>query len=262
MQVKTQVHEAVLDQVRPGLPATVKIDAFPDELHYAVVNDVAVVPSSTGYYSSGVKTYETVVHIDGEVENLKPGMTAVVEIHVDRIKDVLTIPVQAVVQREKDNWCYVDTGSGVERRSLDLGRSNDKFVQIQGGLGEGERIVLNPMTILEEIETQENQISPEIGEPDEMPETVARSLKKQGEEIMAERAQAAKARPVGAMKGPGGGLRGPAGMTKGPGGPARGGARPASAPGGPRPKRSKAGQRKPPQAAGVSTVAPISKAVN
>ena len=33
MQVNTQVHEAVLDQVRPGLPASVRVDAFPDKIY-------------------------------------------------------------------------------------------------------------------------------------------------------------------------------------------------------------------------------------
>ena len=94
MQVKTQVHEAVLDQVRTGLPATIRIDAFPDQLHYGIVSQVAVVPASSGWFSSGVKTYETVVQIDGEVTDLKPGMTAVVELHVERIKGVLTVPVR------------------------------------------------------------------------------------------------------------------------------------------------------------------------
>ena len=176
MQVKTQVHEAVLDQVRAGLPATIRVDAFPDQLFYGIVHEVAVVPASSGWFSSGVKTYDCVVRIDGEVAGLKPGMTAVVEIHVDRLKDVLTVPVQAIVQRNRDNWCYVQTKRGVEKRLLKLGRSNDKFVQIQEGVANGEHVVLNPMAILEKTEGPEKEISPDSGF--EMPEAVAENLKK------------------------------------------------------------------------------------
>jgi HlyD family secretion protein len=185
MQVKTQIHEAVLDQVRAGLPATIRVDAFPDQLYYGIVHEVAVVPASSGWYSSGVKTYDCVVRIDGEVSGLKPGMTAVVEIHVDRLKGVLTVPVQAVVQRNRDNWVYVQTSRGVEKRLLKLGRSNDKFVQIQEGLANGERVVLNPMAILEKTDGQEKDISPETGAP-EMPAAVAESLKKQHAETLAQ----------------------------------------------------------------------------
>lgn len=165
MQVKTRVHEAVLDQVRAGLPVTVRIDAFPEEIYRATVHEVAVVPDDSGWGSS-VKTYRTIIHLDDEVDNLKPGMTAVCEIHVDRIKDILTIPVQAVVQIESDNWCYVDSENGVERRMLELGLSNDKFVHIKKGLTAGQRVVLNPTAILEEIEQLGNDISPEKGEPE------------------------------------------------------------------------------------------------
>jgi HlyD family secretion protein len=88
-------------------------------------------------------------------------MTAVVEIHVDRLEDVLCVPVQAVVQVEHETWCFVDSSNGVVRRPVTLGRSNDKFVQISEGLEEGERVVLNPMALDEGDETKERTISPE-----------------------------------------------------------------------------------------------------
>jgi len=105
MQVKTQVHEAVLDQIRAGLPVTVKIDAFQNRTYEGIVHTVAVVPTSS--YFTSVKTYDCVIRIQERVENLKPGMTAVVDIHVERLKGVLSIPVQAVAQVKKESWCYV-----------------------------------------------------------------------------------------------------------------------------------------------------------
>ncbi|MFV1964401.1 MAG: efflux RND transporter periplasmic adaptor subunit [Pirellulaceae bacterium] len=212
MQVKTQVHEAVLDQVRSGLPVTIRIDAFPNEVYYGIVSDVAVVPSDSGWWGSGVKTYETVVTIDGEVKNLKPGMTAVTEIHVDRIEDVLTVPVQAVVQRGRDSWCYVDAHRGLERRMLTLGRSNDKFVHVEEGMAQGDRVVLNPMSVLEETEEKtESEISPEMGES-EIPEAIAQDLQRKANATMAKAAAAKKKKmsergsPKGAlgMRRPGG----------------------------------------------------------
>ena len=175
MEVKTQVHEAVLDQVRAGMPASVKVDAFPDKTFNAVVDEVAVVPASSGGWmsSSSVKTYETVVKILGEVESLKPGMTAVVNIHVDQVPDILAVPVHAVVQVDREIWCYVDAGGGVERRDVVIGRSNEKFVHIRDGLAAGDRVVLNPMDIFDEQQQQNiNEISPEEGVP-EMPESLA-----------------------------------------------------------------------------------------
>lgn len=158
MQVKTQIHEAVLDQIRPGLPVTVKIEAF-NRTYDGIVHEVAVVPTSS-YYTS-VKTYDCMIRIQERVENLKPGMTAVVDIHVDRIEDVLSIPVQAVAQVKKETWCYVHSDEGVERRLIKLGRSNDKFVHVVEGLSAGDRVILNTDAIFEEAEQEADAISPE-----------------------------------------------------------------------------------------------------
>jgi RND family efflux transporter MFP subunit len=150
MQVKTSVHESVLDQVKAGQTATVRLDAFPDRNYRGSVQSVAVMPDQGGYLSADTKVYETIVTILDEVEQLKPGMTAVVEIHVDELKNVLTVPVQAIVQVKKDSWCYVDVNGTVERREITPGRTNDKFVEVQTGLEPGERVVLNPMAITDE----------------------------------------------------------------------------------------------------------------
>ncbi|QEG20642.1 efflux RND transporter periplasmic adaptor subunit [Mariniblastus fucicola] len=144
MQVRLQIHEAVLDQVKPGLPALLKIDAFQNTPYEGIVEHVAVVPSAS---SKSVKTYECIVRIPGVVQKLKPGMTAVSEIHIDRLEDVVSVPVQAVVQVNDSTWCYVDNGDGIEKRFVQLGRNNDKFVQIVDGLESDDRAVLNPMVI-------------------------------------------------------------------------------------------------------------------
>ena len=176
MQVSTQVHEAVLDQVRPGLPASVRVDAFPDKIYRGVVEKVGVVPASNGgwFSAGGAKTYETTVRLVDEVESLKPGMTAVVNMHVDKVEGVLTAPVQAIIQANGSTWCYVESpnGAGIERRDIEIGRSNDRFVHLQSGVNEGERIVLNSMDIYDQENQEPEEITAESGVP-EMPESLA-----------------------------------------------------------------------------------------
>ena len=249
MKVITQVHEAVLDQIRPGLPTSVKIDAFPGRIYRGVVDKVGVVPASNGgWFSSGsVKTYETEVRLVDEVQGLKPGMTAVVNMHVDKLEGVLSVPVQSIIQADGSTWCYVAAGNGVLRKDISIGRSNDKFVHIKEGLEQGERIVLNSMDIYDQQNEGPKSISSESGVP-EMPETLAEV----GYEAPAasERGgpggprQAGRGGPggpggpggqggpegAGGRRGPGGGGPGMAGRPNRPGG-GGGGGRPPRGPG-------------------------------
>ena len=150
MQVKTSVHESVQDQVKAGLRATIRLDAFPDRAYEGTVKSVAVLPDQGSWYNSDTKMYETFVTIDETVEQLKPGMTAVCEIHVDRIESVLTVPVQGLQQEDKSTFCYVEVNGRPQRRDIVVGKTNDKFVEVVDGLSAGDRVVLNPMAIVEE----------------------------------------------------------------------------------------------------------------
>ncbi len=164
MEVKTGVHESVLDWIHEGLPATITVDAFPDRKYKGSVKSVAVLADPGEWHSSDVKVYTTIVTIDEEVDRLRPGMSAVVDIHVERVEDVLSVPVQAIVQVGKDNWCYVDANGPVELRRVTIGKTNEKFVEIREGLEEGDRVVLNPMSLVDEGQGNGNEIGPEAGE--------------------------------------------------------------------------------------------------
>ncbi len=147
MQVKTAVHESVLDSIRPGLKTTIRVDAFSNRTYTGTVHSVAVLPDQDGWVGSDTKIYDTVILIDSDVENLKPGMTAVVEIHVDKKEDVVVVPIQAVLEEDDQAFCYVDRSGRLERRIIKVGKSNDQMIHVTDGLRADERVVLNPMTI-------------------------------------------------------------------------------------------------------------------
>ena len=71
MQVSMKIHESVLDRVRPGLKVDVTIDALPDRTYTGTVKSVAVLPEHS--YYSDTKTYRSIVTIDEEVYQIKPG---------------------------------------------------------------------------------------------------------------------------------------------------------------------------------------------
>ena len=148
MQVKTAVHESVQSQITAGLPVTVRIDAFPDQSYVGSVKSIGVLPDQQSWHSSDTKMYETYVTIDEEVVDLKPGMTAMVQIHIDEVHDVLSVPVQAVQQEEKTTFLFVERNNRVEKQVVEVGRTNDKYVEIVEGVNDNERVVLNPLAVV------------------------------------------------------------------------------------------------------------------
>ncbi len=107
MQVKTAVHESVVDRVKAGISATIRVDAFPDRIYHGKVESVAVLPDPGGWLSSDTKVYQTTVTLDEEVTGLKPGMTAVVELHIDHLQNVSSSPYRPLCSGETRTWCYV-----------------------------------------------------------------------------------------------------------------------------------------------------------
>lgn len=141
MQVKALVHETKVDRLRIGMRARIKIQ---DREFQGEIASIANQPEPTSWFSGSVKEYATIVRIDGEPEELKPGMTAEVEILVEDKKDVLTIPVQCIVEKGGKFYSWVRTADGIEPRELMLGGTNDTVFEIIDGLKEGERVLQNP----------------------------------------------------------------------------------------------------------------------
>lgn len=157
MQVKTAVHESVLGQVEPGLPATIRVDVNSGLAYRGNVLSVAVLPDQDRLRHSDTKVYETVVVIDEEVSSLKPGMTAVAEIHVASLRDVIKIPVTAVVQVGRNAWCYVQDGNGHVEKEIELGLTNEKYVEVKKGLEAGQMVVVNPDSLIDEKSLRERE---------------------------------------------------------------------------------------------------------
>lgn len=148
MQVKLGIHESVIDRVHPGLKAIVTL---PDRTLEAKVSQVASVTRPAGWWTGNVVKYDTVIELPSD-EGLKPGMSAEVEVILAVHEDILTIPVAAVVETDEGDFCWVQSTDGPQRRVLELGDSNDVFIEVIAGLIEGEDVVLNPTALIEEAE--------------------------------------------------------------------------------------------------------------
>jgi HlyD family secretion protein len=92
MQLKVDVDEADIGQVREGQSATFSVDAYPHTRFDARVASVRFAPKTV----QGVVTYEAVLDFDNTALLLRPGMTATADIVTKTLTDVLRIPNAAL----------------------------------------------------------------------------------------------------------------------------------------------------------------------
>jgi HlyD family secretion protein len=155
MQVNTKVHESQVDKLANArnMKAKIRVDAFAAETLDGTVTDVAPLPDSTNFFSSDIKVYTTKVKIDQPLPGLKPGMTAEVTILVDRKPSVLTIPVLAVLQYHgKDHVSKKADDDRFVETEVELGVSNEKYVEVLKGLKEGDVLAMSPMSLMTDDE--------------------------------------------------------------------------------------------------------------
>ena len=153
MKVDARIHESKISRVRVGLPVVIRIDAFPDAVYHGVVDSVADVPVPGSWPNFDIKEYPAVIRVTDDlqkVSELKPGLTAEVEIQVSSRDNILQVPVQAIVSIGEKHYAFVLTDDGPKlREGIKIGDSNDKSVEILSGLEEGEQVVLNPRSRFE-----------------------------------------------------------------------------------------------------------------
>ena len=145
MTVKISVHEVEVKKVKVGQTATIRIDAEADKTLTGEVVKVGVLPDSENrYMNPDLKVYKATIDIEGVHDWLKPGMSAMVTINVDHLKDVVYIPIQAVVPKGSEQICYVLEGSTPVPRVVETGENTLEYIVVTKGIAEGENVLLRP----------------------------------------------------------------------------------------------------------------------
>lgn len=142
--IRCQIPEEHRSRVTLGLPARFRSSAVPDlmmEGKLGLIEPVAVNLSPRD--QSSPKVYNAQIFTDTNDERLMPGMSVKVEIVVERVQDVLYVPIEAVYNNQGQTFVRVRSAFGqAEERAVEAGRSSLSHVEILDGLREGEEVLL------------------------------------------------------------------------------------------------------------------------
>ncbi len=148
LTVTLAIDELDIKTVAVGQRASVTADAVEGTVFDGVVTRVGV----NGTTSGGVTTYPVDIRID-VTDGLLPGMNVDIVITVQEVTDALTIPVDAV---ERNNRVLVKTADGSTGENapegykyvtVELGMSDEDYVEIRSGLSEGDTVSYVSKTI-------------------------------------------------------------------------------------------------------------------
>jgi multidrug efflux pump subunit AcrA (membrane-fusion protein) len=142
MQVGASVNEVDLPRVQLGQKAAISIESLPHIKPQGTVEKIAALANRQRWYMGNVKEFDVDITIGECPEELKPGVSAKVEIIVDSLQDVIYVPLEAVFEQDGQEVCYVAASEEFTPHPVETGKSNDDFVEIKEGLQSGEKIAL------------------------------------------------------------------------------------------------------------------------
>jgi RND family efflux transporter MFP subunit len=139
LQVKVTVAEVDIAKIKVGEISSMTLDALTGKKYNAKV--IAINP--VGTVTSGVVNYSVTLEISDSDGSIKPGMTATLNIEVERHDNALLVPAKAVKTQGTQKVVSVESQGQVVQKIVTTGLSSDSSIEITSGLQEGDVVVLN-----------------------------------------------------------------------------------------------------------------------
>ena len=146
MTVAVEVNEIDITKIAVGQHGTVRFSALPGVESEAVVTEIATMSSGggEGYYGGNV-TYTVTLLIEQPDPQLKPGMTASVQIDVQYIPDALCVSTSALMTDDGTSYYVLvkeDNGEFVPQPVTVIAEGSTTAV-IEGAIAEGDEVQIS-----------------------------------------------------------------------------------------------------------------------
>jgi len=147
MQVKVNVNEVDVSRLSVGLPVEIRVDGIADKAFQGRV--VSLAPASLGSTQQGASAsasgnivrFEVKIAVTERDKRLRPGMTANVDILLNKKSNITVLPTEALLPGNK---VIVVTGTGEKavktERTVEIGLKDEARVEILSGLKPGDKV--------------------------------------------------------------------------------------------------------------------------
>jgi len=170
MVVKATASEVDASQIDSGQVVMVRLDAHPDTSYQGVVSKKGTL-ARRKEPGSKINVFDVEIDVLEKDEKLKPGMSASCRVILNSIPDVVSVPLEAVFEKEGQTLVYLANEKEVE---VEVGRRNDMRIEIVKGLEGDERICLVDPTLAEQGLPGDKASEPEMNKGRQAPPAGAR----------------------------------------------------------------------------------------
>jgi RND family efflux transporter MFP subunit len=136
-----RLDETDRSRLKVGQDALVRIEALPGRDFTARINSISIL-ARVDYTSSWPppKNFDLNVILLEVDPRIRPGMTAVARIAIERVPNVVLVPSEAVFQRDGSPVVYKLTGSVFDERPVKISKRAKEQTIVASGIGPGDRI--------------------------------------------------------------------------------------------------------------------------
>ena len=150
INAEVKVAEADVLRLKLANPATVTLEAVPGLRYQGEVVEIgASALPQTGTQASA-REFKVKVRLKGALDQLRPGLTCDAEVLVAERKNVLTVPLQAVIQRGGVSGVFAVRDGTVKFTPVTTGIIGGLSIEVDG-MAEGTSIVSGPFQVLREL---------------------------------------------------------------------------------------------------------------
>lgn len=141
LKATVKINEVDIAKINKGLKAEIKPDAFSDSIFSGQVISVANLAVNKDE-TSKIKVFPVEIRLDGTSPNLLPGLTVSCRIIIDKLEDVLYVPLEGVFLEVDTYYVYKKTRTGYDKTAVETGASNSDYIVILSGIENGDEIAL------------------------------------------------------------------------------------------------------------------------
>jgi len=171
MEAQVQVNENDIVRVSLGDTAVISVDAYLDHKFKGVVTELANSAKTTGVSADQVTNFDVKIRVlpesymelekNGNLNPLRPGMSATVDIQTVTKRNIITVPIQAVTTRidttkgkssvSNDNTrtlLFVSDGKYALTKDVKTGIQDNSYIEITNGIKEGDEVITAPYSAI------------------------------------------------------------------------------------------------------------------